>query len=330
MLTALVIGDPHFKVSNTVDTNEMTQQMIDYAKSKTLDFIVVLGDVLDRHEHIHMIPLVKSVAFLKALQDIAPLYLIIGNHDRKNNKVYLTEEHPFTALKYWDNTTVIDTVQKVIIKDKPFTFLPYVAPGLFQQALDEVEWQDSLCLFCHQEFKGAQMGAFKSVEGDEWSEDNPYIISGHIHDYQLIQNNILYLGTPIQHSFGDNPKKKIGLFTFTTPIKNHEDLVWEKVKLNLRLKKNIHLTPKQVEGYVLDDSFDAKIIITGSLAQTKSLLKHPKIDAWRKQGTKVVFKHLPSETPKIYNHTNEPFIKLLYLSLQHDTHLLNVYSEIFG
>ena len=329
-MTALIIGDPHFKVNNTVDTDEMTIQLINIINEKQPDFVIVLGDVLDRHENIHMTPLIKSVALLRQIQDLVPLYVIIGNHDRKNNKVYLNEEHPFTALKYWNNTFIIDTVKQFTIKNLIFTMVPYVAPGLFLEALNTVEWQESTCIFCHQEFKGAQMGAFTSVDGDDWAPESPYIISGHIHDYQKLQNNILYLGTPIQHSFGDAPNKKIAFVTFTGQINHHNDLMIEKIKLKMKLKKNIHLSPDQVDSYQLDHHIQAKIIITGTLMETKLLFKNKKIEEWRKLGVKVVFKNKASNIPLTQHIANESFTSLLYNNIKHNNHLSLLYNELFG
>ena len=330
-MSVLVIGDPHFKVNNTVDIDEMTIQLMTIIKEKKPDMVVVLGDILDRHENIHMTPLIKAVHLLRQIQDLVPLYVIIGNHDRKNNKVYLNEEHPFTALKYWNNTTVVDTVKLVTFKNLKFTLVPYVAPGLFLEALNTVEnWQDSVCIFCHQEFKGAQMGAFTSVEGDDWHINNPYIISGHIHDYQKIQNNILYLGTPIQHSFGDSSNKKIALIQFDQSIKHHDELRIEKIKLKLKLKRNIHLSPDEVDTYQLDDSIQAKIIITGTLMETKLLMKNANIEKWRKQGIKVVFKNKASDIQLTQHIANESFTSLLYDNIKHNVELSTLYTELFG
>lgn len=207
----LVIGDPHFKVSNVHDTLLMSKNIILIAHDKKPDIIVVLGDLLDRHEAINMTPLVNAIDFLHQLQDIAPLYVLIGNHDRKNNQDFLSKEHPFTAVKYWNNTIVVDQCHTTVVKNIKLTFVPYVPPGQFQKALDTIDWQDSHLIFTHQEFKGCKMGAITSSHGDEWATTNPYIISGHIHDYQMLQNNILYVGTPIQHKFGENENKFIFL-----------------------------------------------------------------------------------------------------------------------
>ena len=102
-LKVLTIGDPHFKVSNVPESEAMTKNLIEIAKQMKPDLIVCLGDILDRHETIHVTPLTLSIQFLEELEQIAPLYTIIGNHDRPNNSDFMSDQHPFNALKQWKN-----------------------------------------------------------------------------------------------------------------------------------------------------------------------------------------------------------------------------------
>src|SRR5579864_8984065 len=126
-VTALVIGDPHFKVSNVRETDAMTASIIRVAAQRHPDIIVVLGDVLDRHETIHVSPLTRAIKFLAQLMSIAPVYVLIGNHDLKNNRQFVSDEHAFTALKFWGTSmNVVDTTTVVNIKGQVFTFVPYV------------------------------------------------------------------------------------------------------------------------------------------------------------------------------------------------------------
>ena len=53
-ITALVIGDPHFKESNVKEMEQMTTKIIAIAKEKKPTFVVVLGDTLDTHEMAHI------------------------------------------------------------------------------------------------------------------------------------------------------------------------------------------------------------------------------------------------------------------------------------
>src|SRR5436305_10563098 len=179
-ITVLVIGDPHFKISNVCDTDLMVESIIRIATERHPDIIVVLGDILDRHENIHVSPLTRSIKFLTSLMTIAPTYALIGNHDLKNNKQFLSDEHPFTALKFLPGITIVDTTILTIIKNQTFVFVPYVPPGRFEEALNKCDnWQTATCIFAHQEFKGAQMGAIVSTEGDSWLTSQPYVASGH-------------------------------------------------------------------------------------------------------------------------------------------------------
>jgi DNA repair exonuclease SbcCD nuclease subunit len=294
-VTSLVIGDPHFKVSNTRETNAMVEAIVKIAAQKRPDFIVVLGDVLDRHETIHVSPLTRSIKFLAQLRDIAPTYVLIGNHDMKNHRQFLSDEHPFTACKYWESLTIIDTTTTVRIKEHLFTMVPYVPPGMFMDALskstNEQRWQESTVIFAHQEFKGCKMGAMISEEGDVWPTNYPYVISGHIHDYQELQGNILYTGTPIQQAFGDEHEKTISYFEFILPsLRNHE-----RIDLNIPRKKIVRLTCAEVPSYVVPDNVELKITIRGMSGEIKAIMKHPNIKMWEKAGHRVNYKDTPIE-----------------------------------
>lgn len=331
-VTTLVIGDPHFKVSNVKDTDRMVEALITLAKEKNPDIIVVLGDVLDRHESIHVSPLVRATNFLAELMKIAPTYVLIGNHDLKNNRQFLSEEHPFTALKFWGNKmTIVDTTTVVTIKDKLFVFVPYVPPGRFEEALNECEgWQEATCIFAHQEFKGAQMGPIVSTEGDVWSLTSPYVVSGHIHDYQEPQANILYTGTPIQHTYGDHDNKTISYFTFYSP--NQRDHL--RIDLRLPRKRIVRLKCCEVSDYKPEVDSEIKIIITGTSGEIKAIMKHINIETWKKAGYKIVYKDVPNDNPhdsSVYQ-AGAPlkFSTVLYNKVSTDPKLHSLYKDIFG
>ena len=95
-------------------------------------------------------------------------------------------------MKNWKNVIIVDTVTIDIINNCKISFVPYVQNGMFQKALDTrgTEWEDSCCIFAHQEFYGCKMGAIVSEDGDKWDINYPEIISGHIHDVQRPQSNI--------------------------------------------------------------------------------------------------------------------------------------------
>lgn len=332
-VSALIIGDPHFKVNNVRETDGMVEAIIRVAAERQPDIIIVLGDVLDRHETIHVSPLTRATKFLSELMRLSPTYVLIGNHDLKNNRQFLSDEHPFAALKYWnqDRMIIVDTTTIARIKGHIFTFVPYVPPGRFIEALDkEPDWKSSTCLFGHQEFKGAQMGAIVSVEGDEWPLLNPYVVTGHIHDYQEPQVNILYTGTPIQHAFGDRHDKSISYFVFHSPTNRDH----ERIDLGLPRKQIARITCGEVSTYMPQENCELKIIIKGTSGEIKAIIKHPNIDLWKKSGYRIVYKALPIDTsanvlPSITREQMR-FSSILFNSIQTNQRLSQLYTKIFG
>ena len=216
----IVLGDPHFKhdAFYLSRVEEMGAKFIEFCRKEQPDFIVNLGDTLHDHDKIDMVAQCKAVQFMRALKDIAPLYVLIGNHDRINNSEFLTDVSPFNAMKDWPNTFVVD--DRVITRG-PFFFVPYVPPGRFQEALDlsGIKKEEYLCGFAHQEFKGCKMGAVISEHGDTWS--GPPVISGHIHDQETLPF-VKYVGTPINHSHGEHGLKTVSKFILT-PLKEKEE-----------------------------------------------------------------------------------------------------------
>lgn len=346
IVTVLVIGDPHFKISNICETDSMVESIIRIATERHPDMIVVLGDILDRHETIHVSPLTRSIKFLSRLMIIAPTYVLIGNHDLKNNKQFLSDEHPFTALKLLPSITIVDTTKLIRVKGHIFVLVPYTPPGRFKEALNTVQsgipnipnlqststnsWQGATCIFAHQEFRGAQMGAMTSTEGDVWPTSLPYVVSGHIHDYQELQSNILYVGTPIQHTYGDRHDKTISLFTYHSP--NSRD--HERIDLGLPRKQIVHLTCEEISSYTAPANSNTKIVVRGTTGELKAIMKHPNIEALKHTNNKIVYKDVPLS--KVNN--NEPVITkappkfsiALHDAVQSHPRLTTLYAEIFG
>lgn len=64
-------------------------------------------------------------------------------------------------------------------------------------------------VFCHQMFQGATFRGIKAPDGaDYWPTERPLAISGHVHEYQRLGPNLVYVGTPRQSDFGDGPTVK--------------------------------------------------------------------------------------------------------------------------
>ena len=276
MLTILCIGDPHFKADNQLETDAMEQQLKKIIIDRQPDLTVVLGDTLHSNEKINLHVQKRAIDFLRTLKSVSKtLYLIIGNHDRPNNSVFMTDEHPFTSLKEWgDNVKVVDTTCLVNHNGCSIAIVPYVPVGRFEEALSIVGMKPPYngidCIIAHQEFKGCKMSAITSKEGDDYKLDYPFCISGHIHDFDQLQSNMVYVGTPIQHGYADRNDKTISIFTFDGPEDRKIMIKHERLMLDIQRKLNLKLTPEELLQFTLPPNTKAKIKVMAE----KSILDH--------------------------------------------------------
>lgn len=288
MVICHTIGDPHFRASveASIDTNAMAAENIRVAKERQPDFIVILGDTLDTHESINTDPLDDAVNFIDNLSQIAPVYLLIGNHDMKNEKQFLSAKHAFGAVKRWGSrVTVVDKTVKHVIKGKTFVFVPFVKCGRFIEALNTIDgWQEATAIFAHQEFRGAKYGKCRSMEGDVYPLGYPLVISGHIHDYEKLQPNIIYTGTCYQIHWGDHKKRTISYFTFEDTVQE------ERIKLNVPRKQILRLTCAEVSEYMKPIKCQTKFVITGTTAEIHGVIKHPNVAKWETEGHTMSYK----------------------------------------
>lgn len=267
-MNILLIGDPHFKINNTLESERFVKETLQYVDKQkdNIAFIVVLGDVLHTHEKVHLQPLCHAVNFIKALAELKYTFVLIGNHDRINNKVFLTEEHALLGLKNQNNITIVDKVKKF----RQFLFVPYVEPGRFQEALDTIECDmgEIKAIFAHQEFYGAKLKNITSEIGDKWPEQNPPIFSGHIHCYQQVQDNIIYIGTPYQIHFGESEDKALALLKI-----DKNGFAIERIHLNFIKKKTLVLKADDLKNLQLEQGHHYRLIIEDDINYIKNILK---------------------------------------------------------
>ena len=355
-MKVLVLGDVHIKVSNILETEEMSKKILELAKKEVPKFIVLLGDILDRHATINVHCLMRAQNLIHSLSLIAPTYVLIGNHDRPNNSNFLTDEHPFNSLKLWPNTYIIDTpLDKTFELDEEnnenenkennkkyrFLFVPYVMPGRFDEALQKMENpydKNISAIFAHQEFHLCKMGAIISQIGDKWDTDFPLTISGHIHNFDVLQANMIYTGTPLQHGYHDDDGKTVSMFTF-----ENNSFVHERINLGLIKKIIVYITPEQVAEYEPPLDKLVKLIIKGEESEIKSVIKLNKISELKKQGVVVAFKTIQnveefnSSSPSFPSFPSSPHVykprvtyrERLMSEIQDSNELLSWFNKIF-
>nr|QBK94062.1 MAG: DNA repair exonuclease [Pithovirus LCPAC406] len=263
--TFLTLGDPHFKVNNVVQSKEMTTAFIKLAKKLKPDFIINMGDTLHNHEKINVTILCNANDFLRELSKIAPLFVLIGNHDRSNNTVFMNDVHPFNGLKGQDNITIVDKTNIWIYKGLTLGFIPYVSPGRFKEAVGDIRYD---IIFAHQEFKGSMLNTkIKSKNGDIFNDS--IVISGHIHGRHRLKN-IYYVGSPMQQSFGEMGEKTVSLFSVYG-----NKLTEKRYDLGLTRRFNVTMDVKEAETYERLNDGVYKIIIKDTKSRLDTFKYHP-------------------------------------------------------
>ena len=296
MSTIIIIGDPHFQMSNMGEVKIFIQKCIAHVKEQkeNLYAIVVLGDVLHDHERVHSTALNVAVNFLNELAEISPTYVLVGNHDLINNSQFLTQNHWMNALKSNKNITVVDEVIEEIWEDTTVVMCPYVPNGRSVEALDTGgDWREADVIFAHQEIKGVKMGSIVSEHGDEWKIDWPFVITGHIHQNQTPQPNVYYPGSALQVAFGESERNiiaEVDLNKLCREDIKEVDLGMQKKKILYADASDLKKVAKKIEPGGTYENHKLKVCVDGSKEEFKALKKTAAFKKLQKKGVKVVYK----------------------------------------
>lgn len=284
MFSVFVVGDTHFRKDNFLAQEELIEKCVEAARNVSPSIIILLGDTLDTHETMKNAPWKQATRFIEELSQIAPVYVLIGNHDYINQTQFLTDEHFFNPLKKWPNVVIVDTPMMLTFGDRTIVLCPYTPPGRFVEALDTLGegWRLADCIFAHQEFYGSPYGSDSSEKGDEWSEDDPVVVSGHIHTPSRIGTNIFYPGSSIQVASNEDPDKRVWLITFDgdpDDLEIKDDgygiLQFDKIDLGLKGKKEIEINYEDLKlfDFALTEQYYIKLKISGTPEQFKVFRK---------------------------------------------------------
>jgi DNA repair exonuclease SbcCD nuclease subunit len=291
--TILFIGDVHIKFSNLKDLDKLETKMM---QMEDISSIVVAGDILDTHEKIHSQLMNRAYQLIKNLRTVAPVYVLVGNHDYINNQQFLTDSHWMNGMKEWDRVHVIDYPLRLVgASGQAFTLVPYVPPGRFVEALDKLNegdrnWKTTVCVFAHQEVKNCKMGCIRSLDGDVWDAEWPMLVSGHIHERQNVGDNVLYPGSVLNHAFGSD-NQGISKLTFRGGVMSEE-----RVDIGLEKKSIIYENVTKVEDIPKEKLVvQNKLCLSGEPKDIKAFKKTKDYIDLKKKGIKVTFKVTSSD-----------------------------------
>lgn len=314
-----VIGDPHVKDDNILETEKLILKLIDILTIEKPDLIVVAGDLLHSFDIAHVAPHKLCITMLRELKKIANLVLLIGNHDLSSPLSFFSNDHFFTPLYEWNGLLVADRCCNIFeVKGFKFAAVPYVVDGKFLDALSSnpsYNHQDITAIFAHQQFLGCKMDKVVSKTGDKWTAGNPLVISGHIHEHQRLADNLIYVGTPRQSSFRDSTDKTISIFEFCkeplvistgnqSGISNSTYWTETRISVGLPIKIKITINADQIHFWTPPPGHKIKLEILGSYIDLAAAKEHPNIKYWLSLGIVIVYLDI-----KIPNYNSFDFVQ---------------------
>jgi hypothetical protein len=159
-------------------------------------------------------------------------------------------------------------------------------------------------------------------------------ISGHIHDYQRVQDNMYYVGTPIQHGTTDIGEKTVSSFTFS---KTEERWLTEEKRIDLNIPKKIHITVtrEQLLAFAVPSNASyVRLDIEIDPIEFKSLLKDKHVKKLKEAGVHIKPIDIRKRIEK--SEVNRKDFKICYarrlntMIKNEDESVQKVFVELFG
>ena len=227
MSKIFLIGDTHIGLGypNSVDKWFKVHQeyfsdfLIPLLKRKVKqgDIIVHLGDLFDNRNIIPINLLNYGMDIVEEISKIAPLHIIIGNHDLWSKSA--SEINSVRPFRYIPNVKIYSSTEILEYNGLKILMMPF-----FEKRLDQIKVIDENknCdyLFCHSDLNGCKMHltsvAHKNADKIDISDFKSFskVKSGHIH---LVQSNdhFTFVGSIFQMDRNDIGDQK-GIFVIDT------------------------------------------------------------------------------------------------------------------
>lgn len=317
----LVIGDPHFMKHNSYETDQLFSEIENIYNKHGKLYTVVLGDVLNDFGSIPLLAQCRAIKFLEMCHSHSThLFILVGNHDRINQKVFCNEYSSLRALKLWSHTTVVDSPIDYTIENTKILLVPYVEPGRFYEALGNYNIYEYDIVFSHQEYGGIKLDNGPISESkDIYPEDGPLCFNGHIHTYSK-NKNLINVGTPYNKDFGDTHDDKAVILL-------NLDGTFQRIFLDIRKKRTLKVKFEDLDTVDLNSNYLTRLIIFGDSSIIVKSTLYKKIKA------------LPYVEVRIENvretANKEPFRKINFLDYLHKKlsgkkNLISLFNKILS
>lgn len=308
-LIAVILTDTHLKESNIETNKSIFKQAVQVLKKHESDlkkwFIYHGGDIFDSRK---AQPLdVLKEGFLDILDYLfdegVTLVAIPGNHDKTsyasaNSFLDVYATHPSLILERYGACVHLD-------KECTLSMIPFFADEEYYQVLKDFQVEEGRknFLLTHIGVDGAIMNNGLAVETNLSSnlfDRFDKVLIGHYHDEQEMNDKIHYIGSSIQHNFGEDDNKGVTLLYSDGKIERIPLDFPRYITREIDVKKLSMSDIKEMRENNENDS--VRIILTGKEQDVKSFNKQQLLDL----GVKVELKQTPIDIEELQTRV-EPF-----------------------
>lgn len=248
MAKIYLIGDTHIGLGYPNSVDKWYKVHLEYFSNflipllknrvKEGDIIIHLGDLFDNRNVIPINLLNYGMDIVEEISKIAPLHIIIGNHDCWSKSS--DEINTIRPFKWIPNVFIYDKTSQIQFNGLKLCLMPYIEKRLEQINLIKSN-KDCDYLFCHSDLNGCRMHltSVGNRNSDKIDVDDfkifKRVFSGHIHIRQ-VNKNFEFIGSNFQmdrNDFGD--QKGITVIDTNTEetefIPNNISPVFKKVRV---------------------------------------------------------------------------------------------------
>lgn len=236
---------------------DVVDRIAAYCEEHEISHCFMLGDVFHTRTKIDVEVFSSTwLAFKRLSEKVKHLVILRGNHDSydamgETHSLEAFREFAFVIDKPW-----IGDLDGIQVAAHPYT------PNMEDWKIfsNFVSSQTDFFLF-HQGVSTGLVGAFNvAIKAEVDIEDLPhtratYCLGGHYHKHQFMAPNVAFIGSPIQHSFGERDEVKGFLVLEKQDTWTHEFVELERTPKFKQFSNPKELKEALKEGFVVEDNY---------------------------------------------------------------------------
>lgn len=248
------------------------------AKKQNVDFVLFGGDLLHDRQKIDTLTYIRTFNILEKYQnETFQTYLLVGNHDMWFAQDWsVASVMPYKALK---NFTVVAETKNIQLKGTNWFFMPYTHDPIEELKKCKTDIA-STYLLGHLSIDGAKLNSAGSQADVVIEHDGDMVkvsknlfdnfkiaFFGHYHSHQVLAKNVMYIGSPLQLSYGEANEDKFILLLDT------EDNSIQKIK-NTFSPKHYYINEDDLPKYDKSELEGSFVTILTSDSSSNSIKKN--------------------------------------------------------